>query len=131
MGAPHKPNEKTIAAVEALAGFGITKEKIAKYIGINYRTLEKHYADVLAKAEVSKIAQVANALFMNAVDNNNVTAQIFFLKTRARWSELSPDEKDKLKDSEIGKIQIEVIDSSDKSLKINQVEDDDDEPSKK
>jgi hypothetical protein len=34
-------------------------------------------------------------LFHNATKNGNVTAQIFWLKTRAKWVEARPDEGDR------------------------------------
>lgn len=39
----------------------------------------------LVQAAMEANAKVAGALFNNAVRNNDVAAQIFWLKTRARW----------------------------------------------
>lgn len=85
----HKPTAKDRAEVEQLAGFGIPQDDIAKLIGINRNTLEKHYRQELDNGATKAIAKVAGALFKRAMgdDAAAVSAQIFFLKTRARWSE--------------------------------------------
>ena len=48
--------------------------------------MRKHYRDELNLGETKANAQVAGFLF-NAAKTGNVTAQIFWLKTRARWRE--------------------------------------------
>ena len=48
--------------------------------------LRKHYRDELDLGETKANAQVAGFLF-NSARSGNVTAQIFWLKTRARWRE--------------------------------------------
>jgi hypothetical protein len=55
-------------------------------IGVDPKTLRKHYRDELDLGETKANAQVAGFLF-NAAKNGNVTAQIFWLKTRAKWRE--------------------------------------------
>lgn len=107
MSVPHEPTDKSRAQVSALSSFGITQVKVAAYIGISEPTLVKYYRRELDISLTDKIVQVANALFNNAVENNNVSAQIFFLKTRAGWREVERD--DNADKPDIGKIQIEVI----------------------
>ena len=106
-GDKHTPTDKTRGQVEAMSSFGITQEKIAKYLGISVPTLKRHYEEELELAKVDKIVAVANALYKNAVDKGNVTAQIFFLKTQAFWRET--DKEEVTEDGKVGKIQIEVI----------------------
>jgi len=48
--------------------------------------LRKYYRDELDLGTTKANAQVAGFLF-NSAKNGNVTAQIFWLKTRARWRE--------------------------------------------
>ena len=55
-------------------------------VGIDAKTLRKHYRDELDLGETKANAQIAGFLF-NAAKSGNVTAQIFWLKTRARWRE--------------------------------------------
>lgn len=103
----HKPTDMIRAKVSALASFGIPQTKIAKYLDICEPTLTKYYREELDHALLDKVVMVANALYNNAVEMNNVTAQIFFLKTRAGWKELDKDTSEQQTD--IGKIQIEVL----------------------
>jgi hypothetical protein len=55
-------------------------------VGIDPKTLRKHYRDELDMGATKANAQVAGFLF-NSAKNGNVSAQIFWLKTRARWRE--------------------------------------------
>jgi hypothetical protein len=48
--------------------------------------LRKHYRDELDLGETKANAQVGGYLY-NAAKGGNVTAQIFWLKTRAKWRE--------------------------------------------
>ena len=83
----HQPDPSQRKQVEALAAYGIPEANIAKVIGIDPKTLRKCYREELDLGETKANAQVAGFLFSNA-RNGNVTAQIFWLKTRARWREV-------------------------------------------
>lgn len=82
--------------VAELGGLGIPMHSIAKLVKyttgtgatrpIGLSTLEKHFAPQLAAAMDRKNVQVAQALFRSAMEGNT-TAQIFWLKCRARWKE--------------------------------------------
>ena len=82
----HRPDPSQRRQVEALAAYGIPEEDISGVVGIDPKTLRKHYRDELNLGETKANAQVAGFLF-NAAKNGNVTAQIFWLKTRAKWRE--------------------------------------------
>src|SRR6478735_10692924 len=82
----HKPDPAQRRQVEALAAYGIPEADISGVVGIDPKTLRKHYRDELDLGETKANAQVAGFLF-SAAKNGNVTAQIFWLKTRARWKE--------------------------------------------
>ena len=82
----HKPDPAQRRQVEAMAAYGIPENDIAAVVGIDPKTLRKHYRDELDLGETKANAQVASYLF-NAAKSGNVTAQIFWLKTRARWRE--------------------------------------------
>jgi hypothetical protein len=86
MGRAHKPDVGSRRQVEAMAAYGIPEIDVARVIGIDPKTLRKHYRDELDLGETKANAQVAGFLF-NSARNGNVTAQIFWLKTRARWRE--------------------------------------------
>jgi hypothetical protein len=82
----HRPDPAQRRQVEALAAYGIPEADISGVVGIDPKTLRKYYRDELDLGETKANAQVAGFLF-NAAKNGNVTAQIFWLKTRAKWRE--------------------------------------------
>src|ERR1700694_4962290 len=82
----HKPDPVHRRQVEAMAAYGIPEPDIARVTGVDPKTLRKHYREELDLGEAKANAQVAGFLF-NAAKNGNVTAQIFWLKTRAKWRE--------------------------------------------
>jgi hypothetical protein len=82
----HKPDPAQRRQVEAMAAYGIPEMDIGRVIGVDPKTLRKHYRDELDMGETKANAQVAGYLF-NAAKGGNVTAQIFWLKTRAKWRE--------------------------------------------
>jgi hypothetical protein len=82
----HKPDPAQRRQVEAMAAYGIPESDISRVVGVDAKTLRKHYRDELDMGETKANAQVAGFLF-NSARNGNVTAQIFWLKTRARWRE--------------------------------------------
>lgn len=82
----HVPDAAQRRQVETMAAYGIPADDISRVLGIDAKTLRKHYREELDLGETKANAQVAGFLFA-AAKNGNVTAQIFWLKTRARWKE--------------------------------------------
>ena len=82
----HAPDPVLRRQVETMAAYGIPETDISAVLGIDPKTLRKHYRDELDHAQTKANAQVAGFLF-NSARNGNVTAQIFWLKTRASWKE--------------------------------------------
>ena len=82
----HQPDPAQRRQVEALAAYGIPETDISRVVGIDPKTLRKCYREELDLGTAKANAQVAGFLF-NSAKNGNVTAQIFWLKTRARWKE--------------------------------------------
>jgi hypothetical protein len=82
----HKPDPSQRRQVEALAAYGIPSDNISRIVGIDSKTLRKYYRDEHDLGEARANAQVAGFLF-NSAKSGNVSAQIFWLKTRARWRE--------------------------------------------
>src|SRR3954471_683372 len=82
----HRPDAAQRRQVEAMAAYGIPAHDISRVVGVDAKTLRKHYRDELDLGETKANAQVAGFLF-NSARSGNVTAQIFWLKTRARWRE--------------------------------------------
>lgn len=83
---PYKPTDDQRKQVETMAAYGIPALDIATVLGIHRATLDRHYRAELDRATTMANAKVAGYLFENA-KKGNVTAQIFWLKTRARWKE--------------------------------------------
>ena len=69
-----------------MAAYGIPEIDMARVFGVDPKTLRKRYRDELDMGKTKTNAQIAGFLF-NAARSGNVTAQIFWLKTRARWRE--------------------------------------------
>ena len=79
-------NEPLREKVRHLAGIGVPQDDIAKIIGCAPKTLRKRCRDDLDSGVAEANALVSGYLFANA-KAGNVAAQIFWLKTRARWRE--------------------------------------------
>jgi hypothetical protein len=72
--------------VRYLAGVGVCQDDIAKIVGCVSKTLRKHLRDELDRGVAEANATIAGYLFA-AAKAGNVTAQIFWLKTRGNWRE--------------------------------------------
>ena len=85
----HQPDQLSRRQVEALAGYGVREPDIAGMIGIDPKTLRKHYRSELDLGHVKANAKVAENLFRKATGEGReaVTAAIFWLKARAHWKE--------------------------------------------
>ena len=85
----HTPDAFHRRQVEALAGYGVPEAEIAGMVGIDPKTLRKHYRHELDFGHTKANAKVAENLFRKATGDGreSVTAAIFWLKARARWEE--------------------------------------------
>ena len=97
----HEPTEKTRNEVQALAGFGVREDEIALYIGIDPKTLRKYYRPELDTGHIKANVNVARNLYKQT--EKNPTAAIFWLRSRASWSDKSELE------IEIKRLQIEKL----------------------
>jgi predicted transcriptional regulator len=90
----HEPNATSRRQVEAMAAYGITEPQIARVVGIDPKTLRKHYRDELDTGQIKANSKVAESLYRKATTDGpqSVTAAIFWLKTRARWKETQVSE---------------------------------------
>jgi hypothetical protein len=90
----HKPDPTARRQVEAMAGYGVPEADIAGVIGIDPKTLRKHYRGELDHGHVKANAKVAENLYRKATGEGreSVIAAIFWLKARARWTESSAHE---------------------------------------
>lgn len=86
----YQPRHRDKKYVSMMSACGIPQEKIAEILGISFVTLQKLFKKELSHALSKKNMAVAQALFDQATKEGNVTAQIFWLKSRARWRENDP-----------------------------------------
>lgn len=82
-----------IAKVEQYAAVGLTNDQIAALLKMHRNTLLSHckenldLACAIERGRAVGIQNVATKLYVKAVEKNNLMAQMFYLKTRAGWSE--------------------------------------------
>jgi hypothetical protein len=76
-----------------MAGYGVPEQGIARVVGIDAKTLRKHYREELDTGQIKATARVAESLFRKATTDGSqsVTAAIFWLKTRGGWREPPQD----------------------------------------
>ena len=99
---PHEPTDITRAEVSALLSFGNTKLQICEYLNICEDTLDKYYDYEKRTAVVRANANVAKRLYNKAVAQDDLAAQIFWLKTRGRWrtaDQIRDDDSNTIDDS--------------------------------
>ncbi len=91
-------SKKTISGeqlkdIERLAGFGLSVEKIAAYLGMSKATLDRRVSESI---EVSSALErgrsfseeaVASTAFQMATSGKHPSVTMFWLKTRAGWRE--------------------------------------------
>ena len=94
MSAPHQPTDENRRLIQTLSGIGVPQKMMAVQIGIDEKTLRKYYEDDIDIGQSRATTQVANRLYDIAMSNSKeaLTACIFWLKCRARWSTLDGPE---------------------------------------
>lgn len=98
------PTDEQRRMVRSMAAYGVHQEDIARVIGINSTTLRKYFFAEIDTAAVEANAKVAQTLFKMATDPTHprsAICAIFWLKTRARWTEAVPNEVGKKEQVEI------------------------------
>ena len=77
-----------------MAAYGVPEADISRVLGIDPKTLRKHYRDELDTGSIRANSRIAESLYRKAMGDGpqSVTACIFWLKTRARWKETSVHE---------------------------------------
>ena len=83
---PFVVNDAVREKVRHLAGLGVRQDDIAKIVRCSPKTLRKRCRDDLDGGVAEANAIVSGCLFA-AAKGGNITAQIFWLKSRARWRE--------------------------------------------
>jgi hypothetical protein len=90
----HQPDPIVRRQVEAMAAYGVPETDVARVLGIDPKTLRKHYREELDTGSIKANSRIAESLYRKATGEGpqSVTACIFWLKTRARWKETSVTE---------------------------------------
>lgn len=91
----HKPTAKSRERVDLLAMVGASARCIAREMGLDERTLKKHYATELEDARERAVTNVAGALYRKAM-SGDPACMMFFLKTQGRqhgWIEKEKDDQ--------------------------------------
>jgi hypothetical protein len=81
----HIPNEKDRAFVKSMTAYGIPQDMICQILQISKPTLHKHYRYEIDVSAALANSKVIEGLFLNATKKGNVTAQMFWCRTRAGW----------------------------------------------
>ena len=88
------PTDEQRRMVKVMSGFGIPQPDVASQIGIDAKTLRKHFREELDRGMTEANMRVAQSLFTMATTGSNVAAAIFWMKARAGWREKPlPDEE--------------------------------------
>ncbi len=82
----HLPTATTRKKIYNLSIVGTRYEDIALIMGINNDTLKKYYSEELEKGRIEANAAVAGTLYEKA-KQGDTPSMLFWLKTRAGWSE--------------------------------------------
>ena len=87
----HLPTPETQKLVESSSGLGLPHESIAVLVGIDDKTLRKHYRNELDMGKAKANGQIAKTLFSKAVAGDT-TSLIWWTKSQMRWSETVKNE---------------------------------------
>ena len=92
--------------VRSLAGCGVRQAHIASIVGIrSLVTLRKHFREELTLGPLEASANVMRTAFQLATSSRHPAMTIFWLKTRARWTEKwEPRHDPKPKNETTGKL---------------------------
>jgi transposase-like protein len=79
--------ERERRIVKTLLSVGEPVGRVAKIVGIDENTLRKHFPEEIKSAFSDTYSQVAVNFLQRVLTDESPTAAIFWLKTRAKWSE--------------------------------------------
>ena len=99
----HKPDPSQRKQVEAMAAYGIPETDISRVVGVDPKTLRKHYRSELDLGHLKANTAVAQSLFKKATGDGpqSVTAAIFWAKTRMGWKETVVNEHGGVEDNPV------------------------------
>jgi hypothetical protein len=86
--AAHSPTGEQRQLVQLHTTIGTPQVVVADILGIDAKTLRKHYRQELTQSKAKANATIGGALFNKAKDGDTA-AMIFWMKTQAGWREKS------------------------------------------
>jgi len=86
MNREHIVTDENKKLVESTSGLGLPHEQIAILVGIDDKTLRKHYRAELDLGKAKANGQIAKTLFSKAI-SGDTTSLIWWTKAQMRWSE--------------------------------------------
>jgi hypothetical protein len=104
----HDPTPETRRLVESSSGLGLPHESIAVLVGIDDKTLRKHYRHELDMGKAKANGQIAKTLFSKAVAGDT-TSLIWWTKSQMRWSETVRNEMTGADGKELTGIQVTFV----------------------
>jgi hypothetical protein len=80
----HEVTEAMTRQIEMLSGIGVPVEQIGRVVGIDKKTIHRHYRDALDIGQAKATSKIAKRLFDIATGESKeaLTACIFWLKNR-------------------------------------------------
>ena len=81
----YQPTDEQRRQVMVMTGFGIRQDEISTMLQVDVKTLRKHFRRELDTGMIEANTRVVQALYNNAVKNDNVAAQIWWTKARLGW----------------------------------------------
>ena len=108
MNITHEPTEEKRKLVETSSGFGLPHEQIATLVGIDDKTLRKHYRAELDMGKAKANGQIAKTLFSKAV-GGDTTSLIWWTKTQMKWAETIKQEVTGANGSPLEGIQVTFV----------------------
>ena len=104
----HIPSDEQRRLVESTSGLGLPHEQIAALIGIDDKTLRKHYRTELDEGKAKASSQIAKTLYNKAL-GGDTTALIWWTKSQMRWSETVKQEVTGADGKELSGIQVTFV----------------------
>jgi len=82
----YKPTDNQRIQVKAWAAAGVSKERMRKALGIDIKTLNKHFDFELQNAQ-TEVTALAMSKLVSALNAGQAWAVCFYLKCREDWQE--------------------------------------------
>jgi hypothetical protein len=123
-----QPTDEQRRTVRAMSGFGVPQPDIALHLGIDPKTLRKHFRKDLNRGSIEATTKVAQSLFNMATKGNNVAAAIFWMKARAGWREnqeiqFSNRPLEQLSDADLERLIVRLEEAAEIEGEFSEVED--------